>query len=63
MAPPPTVQEIRAAFPKEGISTPALVRIFNARLRMRDENITFISIVRQVAKQDPEFKLLFLRDS
>jgi hypothetical protein len=56
---PPTLQEIRAAVPSDGLSVNALIRLFWDRLEGRGAIDTFIKDVKTVARQDPITNLIF----
>jgi hypothetical protein len=58
----PTVEEIRAAIPEQGINVRDLIRPFKREVGREKEMINlFISRVKQVAVQDPSTKLIHLK--
>jgi hypothetical protein len=59
---PPTLDEIRAAIPEDGIMLRDIVRQFHTRLASNHDSVEkFISQVVSVAQQDPRTNLIFLR--
>lgn len=57
-APPPTLEEVRAAIPEEGIPLGELVQLFKARVCGKENTVAFIGLVKQSGKQDPASKLI-----
>lgn len=57
-APPalPTLEEVKAAIPEEGIILGELVKLFKKRVSGKDGTSYFISLVKQAGKQDPATK-------
>jgi len=56
----PTLEEVKAAIPKEGIEIVQLVALFKTRLAGR--NADFIQLVKRAGKQDPGTKRIVSKD-
>lgn len=52
----PTLEEVKAAIPEEGIILGELVKLFKKRVSGKDGTSYFISLVKQAGKQDPATK-------
>ena len=60
-APPaalPTLEEVKAAIPEEGIALSQLVAIFKKRVPGKEATSFFIGLVKQAGTQDRETKLI-----
>ena len=55
---PPTLEEVKAAIPEEGITLSDLVRLFRRRVTGKEAISHFIELVTKSSKQDPATKLL-----
>lgn len=55
--PLPTLEEVKAAIPEEGIAITELVRLFKKRV-IGNKTTFFISLVKQAGKQDPVTKMI-----
>lgn len=55
---PPTLEEVKAAIPEQGIAVADLVRAFYPRVKGPGA-FPFIAQIQEVAKQDPVTKLIF----
>jgi len=60
--PLPTLDEVKAALPKEGIAITELVKLFKGRVFGKEKTTFFISLVKQAGKQDPITKMIHPRD-
>lgn len=54
----PTLEEVKAAIPEEGIALNQLVNIFKKRVAGKDGTSFFISLVKQAGTQDKATKLI-----
>lgn len=53
----PTLDEVKAALPEEGIAITTLVKLFKGRV-FKEQTPFFISLVKQAGKQDPITKMI-----
>jgi transcription initiation factor TFIIF subunit alpha len=53
----PTLDEVKAAIPKEGIAITTLWKLFKGRV-FKEQSHSFISLVKQAGKQDPITKMI-----
>lgn len=56
----PTVEDVRAAIPPDGIELKSLVSMFKSRVASRSGD--FISLVKLVGKQDPTTKKIIPKE-
>lgn len=54
----PTLDEVKAAIPEQGIALGDLVKMFKKRVTGKENTSYFISLVKQAGKQDPATKLI-----
>lgn len=58
---PPTLEEVRAAIPEQGIETAELIRVFYPRV-WGHSACAFIAQIQELARQDPVTKMVFLKE-